>query len=508
MHATLGLRSCAEKRFLPFTANIEAHRSKKDHIDLSVGTGLTMPADSMGATGDSRLQKNYSLVFASGIAFSTAKQLANAKLVLPFIYLALGAPVIFAGLLLPLMRAAQLIAELLIAPFLQDVARAKRSVFLPTLISAISLSVVAVTAEYMPRTAVIGLFLITAIVLGLCKGVLHVGYGQLFGIVVPSDRRIWITFSVALVAGVLAIVVALITKDLLASDHPLQRHIIVLWIGIAAMVAAAVFVAGVRLVEGFEGQPKTGAVLPLLSVWGQHRARILQEFTRHSFIRQELWRGVRTGMQYPWYRRFSLSSMLSLSVLLAMPFYTIHAASYHKGAPQGLAILVIAASAGIAAGAPFWRRTSIRSNKRVIILGTFVAAVSAVLALLLDFTNLATNIWLYAIVIFLLGFGANGVGNGMGLYFIEMTTAVDRPCLMALNDMAVGIVAIGVSAALGTVAHWSNPTIPIMVLLALNVVAGLYAFALFEPAAAAQPRPTEFGTDLITAPLAGQQAAT
>ena len=459
----------------------------------------------MGAIGNPRLERNYSLVFASSIASTTAKQLANAKLVLPFIYLALGAPVIFAGLLLPFMLIAQLAAELLIAPFLQEVAWAKRSVLLTTLISAAALAVIAVTAEDAPRSAVVALFLATAIILGLCKGVLNVGYGQLFGVVVPFERRILITLSVALVAGLVAI--ALTTTDLLASDHPLHRHIIVLWLGIVAMVAAAGLIAGVRVVERSERTPHALHFLPLLDHIDHHRLLVLRDFAKDSRIRRELWRGFRTGMQYPWYRRFGVWSILSLSVLLAMPFYTLHAASYQKGIPHALAVLVIAASAGMAAGSPCWRRVASRSHKRAIVLGMFVAATSAALALLLDFTHLAGNIWLYALVIFLLGFAANGVGNGAYLYFIEMTSARDRPCLMAFKDVAVGIVAIMVSTALGVVAHWSNPTIPIMVLLAANIVAALYALNLFESTVAAEPQQSEADAQATAMSAAGQRAA-
>lgn len=509
IRAAVAAESAVPKRnFLPFTASVEVRRDNNIvHSDLGFGAELTITADGMGAIGNPRLNKNYTLVFASSIATSTAKQLASAQLVLPFIYLALGAPVIFAGLLLPLMLIAQLAAELLSAPFLQEVAWAKRSVLLTTLVSAAALAVIAVTAADAPRNAVVALFLATAIALGICRGVLKVGYGQLFGVVVPSELRILITFSVALVTGLVAIAIAVMTADLLASDHPLQRHIVVLWLGIFAMIAAAGLIAGVRVVEKSEHTPHALHFLPLLDHIEHHRLLVLRDFAKDSRIRRELWRGFRTGMQFPWYRRFGVWSILALSVLLAMPFYTLHAATYQKGIPHALAILVIAASAGMAAGSPYWRRVASRSHKRVMVLGTFVAAASAVLALLLDFAHLVGNVWLYALVIFLLGFAATGVRNAAYLYFIEMTSARDRPCLMAFKDLAVGIVAIGLSIVLGVVARWSNPTIPIMLLLGANVVAALFALSLVESAVAAEPGRSKPEALATTVSAAGQPAA-
>ncbi len=440
--------------------------------------------------GDRYLRWNYSLALSSAIALSIAGQLTSATLVLPFLYLALGAPVFFVGLVLPLRMAAQLSSELLIAPFLKQSRRAKLSIFGPMILAAATLATVALISDGAPRTVVVAVFLTAAVILGLCRGIKNVGYAQLIGAVVPSEKRGWFSFSQTMISCTVAILVAGLTRDLLAADTTLHRHVVVLWMGIAAMVAGGVTIIGLRLIAE-EGERDTESLQPpghadspdhAFGI-GDHQDRdrinVLRGLQRrHLWL--ELTEGLRTGIGYPWFRRYMLTRILFLSVALAMPFYTIHAASYHTHTPHGLSILVIAASAGIAVSAPLWAKLATKSNKLVIILGTFIAASSAAFALVLDFTGLVTQIWLYGIVVFLLAVGSSGAGSCANLYLIGMTSGKERPGLVAISDVLGGIFAITGSAILGYVAHMNDPTVPLIVLLVLNLIAGFLAMTLIE----------------------------
>lgn len=429
-----------------------------------------------GEAGDRFERRNYSLVLSSGVATSAAGQLANPSVVLPFLYLALGAPVVVAGLLLPFMKGAGLVAEMAVAPYMNDTWRAKISVFLPTFLSALALSVVALAVKGASPAVVVVLFVAIAIVLGLCSGVSNIGFGQLFGTVIPSQRRIRITFNRAAVAGLIAIAVVAITKDILASEAPFQRHVTVLWAGIILTLIGAIFIIGVRLFEeeAEKGEAETESDA---GPTGQGSAPMWHGGSTFA----ELRKGFQAGARLQWFRRYLMARVLFMSVTLAMPFYTIHAASVHKGTPHGLTILVIAASGGIAVGSLGWRRLSERSHKVVMVTASLVGAVSAVLALGLDFAGLIQNITFYAIAIFLVALAAGGVKSGGYLYFLDMTTKKQRPYLLALGDVVVGVLAIGAASVLGVLAHLTDPKVPLMALLGLNLVAVVAALALIDP---------------------------
>ncbi len=403
--------------------------------------------------------RNYQLIFWSGALATIGNQLVNPRLVLPFLYLALGAPTFIAGLLLPFVTGARLIAEIFVSPFINRVTRAKLAVYVPNILTGTVLAVLALSATTLPQLMVILLFLVTAIVMGLCQGITSLGTSQIYGVSVPDAKRNRMVFAQATISGILAIIVVWLTKDLLVSDQPMQRHIVVMWCGVIAMFAAGISFAGVRIFE----EDRAAAPKP----------------ARKPKPMAELKTGFKTGMAYPWYRKFLTARLIFVSVELAMPFYTIHAATYHVGTKHSLSYFVMAASAGVVIGSIVWGWLSGRITvKPVMWLGCLISTLSAVLALGFTMMGYAQNVWLYALVILLLSLGGNGVIYGRYLYVIEMTNEKERPYLVALGDVIAGLVGIGFAAILGAVAHLQDPITPIFILAALNLIAMLYAFRL------------------------------
>lgn len=403
--------------------------------------------------------RNYQLIFWSGSLATIGGQLVNPNLVLPFLYLALGAPTFFAGMLLPFVTGSRLIAEIFVSPFINKVTRAKLAVYVPNIMTAVILSVVALLATDLPKVLIVLLFLTTATVMGLCQGIASLGTSQIYGISIPDTKRNRMVFAQATVSGILAILVVWLTRDLLASDQPMQRHIVVLWCGVFAMFAAGISFAGVRLLED-EAVP---APAP------KEKPHPLAELAT----------GFKTGMAYPWYRKFLTARLIFVSVELAMPFYTIHAATFHVGTKHSLSYFVIAASLGMVIGSILWGWLSGRiSVKPVMWLGCLISTLSAVMALIFTYLGYAQDVWLYALIILLLSLGGNGVIYGRYLYIIDMTSEKERPYLVALGDVSAGLVGMVFAAILGAVAHLHDPVTPIIVLAALNLLAMLYAFRL------------------------------
>lgn len=403
--------------------------------------------------------RNYQLIFLSGSLATIGGQLVNPRLVLPFLYLALGAPAFVAGLLLPFVTGARLIAEIFASPLVNRVTRAKIAVYIPNLLTGAIIAIVALFATNLPQTMVILLFLLTAIIMGLCQGITNLGTNQIYGTSVPEEKRNQMVFTQATISGALAIIVVWATKDLLSSDQPMQRHIVVMWCGVIAMFAAGISFAGVQLFEDeIKHSPKP---------------------VKKPKPLKELATGFETGMAMPWYRKFLIARLLFISVELAMPFYTIHAATYHVGTQNALSYFVIGASAGVVIGSLLWGWLSGRvSLKHVMWLGCLTSAISAIAALGFTMMGYASNVWIYAFVILLLSLGGNGVIYGRYLYLIEMTGEKERPYLVALGDVTAGLFGIAFAAGLGAVAHLHDPVTPIIALAILNVCAMLYAFTL------------------------------
>ena len=410
--------------------------------------------------------KNRFYLLWSGITESVSDILASPGMVLPFLYLALGAPQYIATLLLPCVKAARLIIEALISPYVTVGVRAKYAMILPNLTIAAVLALIALSAESLPIWLAAALFIFVSIVLGLCNGVWVLGSNQLYGSELDEGERGEIVFAQLAGSCLLAIVVVWLTRDLMSGDTPYERHRVLLWMGVASLLVACVCLYQVVLTKrsqaGESDEASSGETI--------------------SFVVQVA-RGWALAVQYAWYRKFLVSRVFFLSVELATPFYTIHAASYHLATPHILSIFVTATSAGTALGALLWRKLVQRSIRYTIAGASAIASFSALIAIGFDLFGLAANPWVYAITIFFLSFGIGGVENGRYLYLLSMSSEKDRPYMVALGDVVAGSAGILFAAVLGLLAQQQGVLLSLAALALLNIISVYLALSLKEQSA-------------------------
>lgn len=389
--------------------------------------------------------------------------LASPGMVLPFLYLALGAPHFIAVMLLPCMKAARMVVEVLISPYMKVGERAKIAMILPNLVIAGALAVIALSAEALPIWLAGALFLSVAIVLGLCNGIWNIGSNHIYGTELNDSARTEIVFTQVAGSCLLATLAVWLTLDLMSGDTPFERHQILLWLGIASLLISCL------------------CLFQVVTTKPEPRDDGADTGDQSGFF-SEVAAGWLLAIRLRWYRRFLIARVFFLSVELAVPFYTIHAATYHLSTPHVLSIFVSATCTGTAVGALLWKRVMRRSVRLTLACASLVAAASALLALAFDYYGLASNAWIYAATIFFLSFGIGGVQNGRYLYLLSMSSDSQRPYMVAFGDVVAGLGGILFAAALGLMAEWKNVLWPLMALVALNAAAAILALGLREPA--------------------------
>ncbi len=416
-----------------------------------------------GKTPAAGSTRNRSYLLWSGIGESVSDILASPGMVLPFLYLALGAPQFIASLLLPCVKAARLIVEALISPYIKVGARAKYAMMLPNLIVAGVLALVALSAESLPVWLAAVLFVVVSIVLGLCFGIWALGSNQIYGSELEEKERGEIVFVQLAGSCILAIAAVWLTRDLMAGDTPYERHRVLLAMGVLSLLVSCVFLFRVVVTRtpAAEGSDTSSP-----------------EETP-GFVAQVV-RGWALAIHYPWYRKFLVARVFLLSVELATPFYTIHAATFHLSTPHILSIFVTATSAGTAVGALLWRKIVRHSIRYTIAGASAIAAFSAMLAIAFDVYGLADNPWVYAATIFFLSFGIGGAQNGRYLYLLSMSAESDRPYMVALGDVVAGVGGILFAALLGFLAQLHSAFLPLVALAALNALSAYQALGLQE----------------------------
>ncbi|KIC47232.1 hypothetical protein RA28_06075 [Ruegeria sp. ANG-S4] len=408
------------------------------------------------------VKRNRAYLLWGGIADSLSDILASPSIVLPFLYLALGAPQFLAGLLLPCVKGARIVAEATMSPYIKLGDRSKKAMILPNLVIALVLAVLALSGAALPNGIVMVLFVLVALIVGCCYGIWALGSNHIYGSELEDEERGQIVFTQLALSCVIAIALVWTTRALMAGETPFERHRVLLWLGVLAL-----------LVSCF-------CMFRLVLTKSPHEAGASEATEQKESFFKQVARGWSLALQFAWFRRFLVARVFFLSVELATPFYTIHAATYHLSTPHILSIFVTATSAGRAIGAMLWRRVVQKSIRYTIAGASMIACLSSLMAIGFDLFGLASNPWVYAATIFFLSFGIGGETEGRYLYLLSMSSASNRPYMVALADAVAGIGGIIFASVLGIVAQIHSALIPLSVLAVLNGVSVYLALSLVE----------------------------
>ena len=420
-----------------------------------------------GKKSEATGKKNRAYILWGGIADSLSDILASPSIVLPFLYLSLGAPQALAGLLLPCVKGARIVAEATMSPYVKLGHRSKNAMILPNLAIAMVLAMLALSGAALPSWIVVVLFVVVALVIGCCYGIWTLGSNHIYGSELEEEERGQVVFTQLALSCLLAIALVWMTRGLLAGETPFERHRVLLWLGVLALLVSCFCVFRLVLTNTDEpaGEPDGTS-------------------EKEPFTKQVA-RGWSLALQYAWFRQFLVARLFFLSVELATPFYTIHAATFHLSTPHILTIFVTATSAGRALGAVLWRRVVQKSIRYTIAGASMIACLSSLMAIGFDLFGLASNPWAYAATIFFLSFGIGGETEGRYLYLLSMSSASNRPYMVALSDAVAGIGGILFAGILGIVAQMQSALIPLTVLAALNAISVWLALKLVDKESAA-----------------------
>lgn len=409
--------------------------------------------------------RNYAALLGQGVATSAASELTSVRLVLPFLYASVGAPVLFAGMLVPFSTVAKRVVQVLVAPLVSAARSRKRLIALAAIAMAVAVAFVSLTFDVVSVFWVVPIFLFAALVIGAANGLSSLAFQDLIGRILSDKHRHVLLFTQSSVAGLIVVIVVLGSELLLQPGTSRAAHQELIWLGISLFVLAALLVMAVR--EPREPQPEGDR-----GADGHHGRQSVA--LRQSF---------RIALALPWFGKFLIARTLYLSIELAIPFFSIHAASFHGNSISGLNAFVIAANVGLMAGGVLWGAVGKGSVDRILILAAGITCAGGLLAMAIELGFASQGIFLYAIVFVLVSLGAQGVKNGRTLYLINMASDEERPFCIAVANTTVGTVAIVFGALLGALASFKGVGWPIGALVVLNVLAVLYTLKLpHEPA--------------------------
>lgn len=350
----------------------------------------------------SALPQNYVMNVLNGAAAKLAEQMASAKLVLPWLLSAIGAPSVSVGLLLPLRQAGTLLPQLAISGYIRSFPIRKWFWVGAALFQVAMLLAILAAALTMPPAAASMVIVGCLLAFSLARGVGSVAFQDVTGKTIPKGKRGKMLAARGMIGGVMTIAVGLSLKAFLGTSAGMQPVLMLIMGGAILWLMAAMAFAAVEEAPG--------------AVAG---GRNMLKETMAG------WRMLRRG---DWFLRFLLVRAALLSVELAGPFYVLYVRDMFPDQAGMLGLIVIATGLAVALSSPFWGRFADLSSRKVLFYGGLMGSAAGLTALAMGFLPPSSRSpYLLAVIFVVLGISEAGVLLGRKTYLIDRVDAKVRP---------------------------------------------------------------------------------
>ncbi|WP_455366938.1 MFS transporter [Kaarinaea lacus] len=394
--------------------------------------------------------RNFFAYLGANLVGKIADELVSARLTLPWLLTALGAPNSFAGFLVPIREAGVLLPQLVVAAYIRMMAIRKGVWVIGAILSAVSMLCMAfVTVNFSGTLA--GWTIITMlIVYSLARGLCSVSAKDVLGKTVSKTRRgALMGYSVA----VSSIAVLLVGLFLQQSGGKLQSTDVFL---VLLLCASVLWLVGVVLFSSILEEPgATEGGGNALSSAIKSLGLLLTD--RH-------------------FRQFVVLRSLLLSVALLPPFFVILAQQHTASNISSLGWLIIANGIAGALSAVVWGKLSDRSSRSVMVITAVITAITGLSAFLLTYSEsvLLSEPALYTFMFFLISIAHGGARLGRKVYLVDMATTETRSQYVAVSNTVIGLVML-VAGSIGVLADIFGVHYVILILSLIAVVAAFYA---------------------------------
>ena len=398
--------------------------------------------------------RNFFAYLAANTLNKIADELTSARLVLPWMLGALGAPAAFTGFLVPVREAGVLLPQMAVAAMVRRMPRRQPVWLVGGLLSALALAGIAATATWLDGVvagwAILGLLVVFSLARGLCS----VSAKDVLGKTVSKSRRGRLMGWSAALGGALTLPVGV----WLAAAGPGEGGV-GLYAGLF-VVAAAVWLLSVvmfALIREAPGATEGGGNALAVAIGN---LRLLIDDAP--------------------FRAFVAARSALLAVALLPPFLVLFAQQSAVGG-GGLGSLIVASGLAAAISSPFWGVLGDRSSRVVMALGAAGAGLVglAVVAAAVSRQPWLASVWPHALFFLLLTVMHGGVRIGRKVYLVDMADPQTRAAYVAVSNSVIGVVMLvgGLVGVLGDLLG----VLPVIALLSiLSLLAGAFALRLPE----------------------------
>lgn len=401
---------------------------------------------------------NFFAYLGANLLGKVADEIASAKLVIPWLFGALGVPTAFTGFLVPIREAGVLLPQLAVAAAVRRLAIRKGVWLLGAVLTGLSLFGMAATALTLEGGAAGGSIILMLILFSLARGLCSVSAKDVLGKTISKSRRGALMGWAAGLSGLAVLGIGI-------------------WLGTVDVEHAGIGV--------FAGLLAAGGVLWLLAslLFATIREQPGATEGGGNALSVALAQ-LRLLLDDAPFRRFVLARSLLLSVALAPPFYVLIAQQQSDAGLLGLGALIVANGLATSLSSPFWGYLGDRSARHVMVLAATGAGLLGIvtwLAVTMHWQWLSGEYGMAAIFL-LLNVMHGGVRLGRKVYLVDMSGGPNRAAYVAVSNTVIGVLMLA-GGLIGVLGGWLGAPAIVLLLGILSLLAALFIRGLPEVSA-------------------------
>ncbi|MDP5216746.1 hypothetical protein Q5Y75_05910 [Ruegeria sp. 2205SS24-7] len=404
---------------------------------------------------------NFGSLTVQGVCNQVGFELCSEKLVLPFIYTAVGGPAYFAGTILSTVNITKFLSQVPGATFLTRVRYSKRVMACSTLICVAALAAVAMMRDDFAAQTVVVIFLLAAALIGVGKGLGVLAFQDVFGRSLWQSSRARLLFLTGAVTGLGVIASTYLSVNYLDfdGDDSFNSELIVVGAVLLTLSAAAALMLRepAKTTSGGTEQTDTGA------------------FRNFS---DEVRGGLAIAGRQTWFRKYLVARMLLTPIEVATPFFAIHAVALHPDTAPSLPTFVVAGALGMMIGGAVFPAFSRKSDRLTMNVSALIACLGALLSLSLQFFPDLRNLATHSAAFLLLAIANQGVSVSKTVYLVNAASDDTRPYCVAASNLVSGVLGFLLALVLGMIAHVQGAEAALIGMIPLNLAAAYYVMRL------------------------------
>jgi MFS family permease len=392
-------------------------------------------------------RRNFVAAATESVSFGVANHLTAAAVVLPFICVAFGGSAFAAALIFPIYIAANLLG-VVVAPRVLGLRSVERSLALILALIATVFAITGVGILLVSPEWLNALWVVTAVV-GLLSGIASIAVVEVMSSSLASSEKAALGVVQSTGGAVVTLAITVVLGVFFLDPNSRDAHVALLWIGIIAMIVAALSLLRIRPTgSGAAVMNKPVGILTVL------RSR---------------------PDRNPWVREFLITQVLFLSIALGTSFYSVHGATLHGQKSDALHYIVSVTAIGSLLFTALWTLSRQKATIRGLLLTAAALGVcAAVAALIADYSGAEALPILSGVVIVFAAAGAAATSSTRSTWMYHNLGQENDTEVIIFCQIVLGVTATGVGLVFSMLARL-DAVAPAWVMLILSGYALIHA---------------------------------